>query len=807
MADGSSNPKTMSDDELSSAIADAERDSLAYMGSKLSKQRRDALKYYFAEPFDASTGLQPVPGRSSVVMQEVADTIDWIMPDLLKKFASGDRAVEFEANHEEGEQAAKQATAYVNYVFFHDNKGFMILHDLFQDALIEKNGIGKVWWDDQASDEIRELNGLENDEYALLVSDPDVEILAHTENAAAGPDGGVTSDAAAAGAPAPAAVPPSPAGAAPQGEPSALQAPQGLPPASAGDPTHDVRYRVKSGKCCVFNVAPENFLMARDATDIKTTPYCGDRQLKSLSDLIAMGYDKDQVQTLPTDDDATLDDEQQERKQGDDDSGDAPDRTGVMRQVWFSEHYILIDYDGDGIAERRKVCTAGAAHTVLKYSAKDGKPGGPANEPWEGQPPYFSVTPKPKSHRFFGRSIADVTMDMQRISSALTRQLLDNAYLSNNPRNVVSDKVNLDDLMSVRLGAFIRLTEGAMPGEGHVQPQVTPFVAGEVIPILQHFDTVKENRTGVTKYNQGSDADSLNKTARGITQIMSAAAQRVDLIARIFAETGVSEMFTLILQCVSKYQKKARVIKVAGSWTPIDPRGWESMFKMQINVGLGTGNKDQQLMHLQTIAEMQKEIMLGGNPGGLVSPENIFNAMRKIVENAGLKDPELYFTDPSKNQQPQQPKPDPAMADVQRKAEKDKADIALKQQDQTATQALKAKEIQGNQQLEAAKLVVGHGLQAHEAHASRGLQAQGAEADRAQQAQGAEADRSLQREQGQQDRQAQTMDASQAVDKMGKMLADFMATQQARDAKQDATIQQLASQLSAGSSPVMGAGA
>lgn len=791
-------PKTMTDDELSRAISDAETDSLAYMGSKLSKQRRDALKYYFAEPFDSSTGLQPVPGRSSVVMQEVADTIDWIMPDLLKKFASGDRAVEFQPNHEEGEAAAQQATAYVNYVFFHDNAGFMILHDFFQDALIEKNGIVKVWWDDQATDEIREERDLPNDAFALLSDDPDVEIIAHTENAAAGPEGGVTSDAAAAGAypPAPAAEP-LPAGAAPAGGPPIASG--GTATAPAGEPTHDVRYRVKSGKCCVFNVAPENFLMARDATDIKTTPYCADRQLKSLSDLIAMGYDRDQVNNLPTDDDGTLNDEQQARQRNDDDSADVPDRSGAMRQVWFTEHYILVDYDGDGIAERRKVCSAGSAHTILKY--KDGKK---ANEAWEGPPPYASVTPKPKSHRFFGRSVADVVMDLQRIASMLTRQMLDNLYLSNNPRRVVSDKVNLDDLMSARLGAFIRLDEGAMPGEGHVVPEVLPFVAGEVIPVLQHFDTVKENRTGVTKYNQGSDADSLNKTARGITQIMSAAAQRVDLIARIFAETGVSEMFLLILQCISKYQKKARTIKVAGSWTPIDPRGWESMFKMQINVGLGTGNKDQQLVHLQTIGEAQKEIMLGGNPGGIVQPENIFNVMRKMVENAGLKDPELYFTDPGKNPQPEQPKPDPAMADVQRKAQADQANAQIKDKQVTGTLALKSKEIQGKQQLEAAKLVVGHGLQAHEAHASRGLQAHGAAQDRRLQDRNASADRQAQADQAQSDQQAQSGDAQKAVEQMGKMLAEFMSKQTERDQRQDQTIAALAARLGGGDPASMG---
>jgi hypothetical protein len=640
--------KAMKDSELSAVVADAERDSLAYLGSKLSKQRKEALQYYLAEPFPASTGLQPVAGRSSVVMQEVADTIDWIMPDLLKKFASGDRAVEFEANHEEGEEAAQQATAYINYVFFHDNPGFMILHDKFQDALIQKTGIVKVWWDDKASDEIRTLDALPHDAYALLLEDPDIEIIAHTENAAgSGPtsSGGVTADAmdgagdaylssASPAAPMPPMMPPE------------------MP--SPPEPTHDARYRVKSGKCCVENVPPEEFLMARDGKTIKTTPYCAHRTEKTLSDLIAMGFSKKTVMALPSDDDASLNEEAEERRVGDDDGGRASDREGVMRKVWLTDHYILVDFDGDGVAERRRVLTAGSAHTILE------------NKPWDGQPPFAAITPKPKSHRFFGRSVADVVMDLQRIKSMLTRQLLDNLYLSNNPRNIVSDKVNLDDLMSPRLGSFIRLAEGALPGEGHVMPQVLPFVAQHVIPVLEHFDSVKENRTGVTKYNQGTDSDSLNKTARGISQIMSAAQQRVELIARIFAETGVSDMFMLIMQCVAKYQKKERIVKVAGKWVPIDPRGWESMFKMQINVGLGTGNKDQQLMHLQTIGEMQEKIALAGNPGGIVQPGNVYNVGRKMVENAGLKDAELYFTDPGKNPQ-QEPPPDPAMMIAQEK--------------------------------------------------------------------------------------------------------------------------------------------
>jgi len=760
-----SGTKSMTDAELSSIIADAERDSLAYMGSKLSEQRKDALKYYLAEPFDPKTGLQAVPGRSSVIMQEVADTIDWIMPDLLKKFASGDRAVEFQPNHEEAEASAQQATAYVNYVFFHDNPGFIILHNMFLDALVQKNGIVKVWWDDQASDEIRELKELPTDAFALLNEDPDIEIIAHTENAPAGPTGGVTPELGADG-----------------GEAGAYSS------SAPAEPTHDVRYRMKSGKCCVHNVEPENFLMARNGKDIKSTPYCSDRQRKTISDLIAMGFDPVQVKTLPSDDDNETD-ESEERRDGDDDAGPIlSDREGVMREVWFTEHYILVDYDGDGVAERRKVQTAGSAATILRRKGEDGKYQ-PANDPWDGPPPYASVTPKPKPHRFFGRSIADIVMDIQRISTMLTRQLLDNLYASNNPRHVVSEFVNLDDLMSPRLGSFVRLSEGKMPSDGHVAPIVLPFVAKDVIPVMEYMEGIKENRTGVTRYNQGTDSDSLNKTARGITQIMSAAQQRIELVARIFAETGVSDMFLLILQCVSKYQKKARVIKVAGSWTPIDPRGWESMFKMQINVGLGTGNKDQQLMHLQTIGEMQEKIALAGNPGGIVQPANVYNVGRKMVENAGLKDPELYFTDPGKNPQ-QPPKPDPEMAKVENDAKAKQAELQLKAQGQQAELALKAK----GQEAELA-------LKAQGQMADHQMKAQGQQMDHQRQVEGAEADRSIQREGMQSEQQGKSDNVDKAIQQVGEMLKDFMTEQTKRDQRQDQTIAEIVAKLTPQAQP------
>jgi len=770
----------MKESELSKILGDQERDSLAYLGGPLSDQRKDALSYYLAEQFPPSSGMAPEKGRSSVVMHEVADTVDWILPSLLKIFASGDNAVEFQANHEEGSDAAGQATAYVNFVFFHDNPGFMILHDFFQDALIQKNGIVKCYWDDKAEDKAVETRmDLPQGSYALLLQrekDGEIEILAHTEHAGIAV-GGSPSVAGPTDSETPAS------GDDGTGE-EAMALPS--PPISADlmEMLHDVRYREKSGgKCCVEGVVPEEFLISRDAKRIQTAKFVAHRTRVTLSDLIAMGYPKNKVMALPSDDESPARTEEAQERANKDDTGDTHVAgEGVMREVWLTDAYILVDYDGDGLAERRKVVYAGDNQTIFE------------NVEWEGPPPFASVTPKPRSHRFFGQSIADLVMDLQRIKSMLVRSTLDNTYLANKPRHAISDQVNIDDYMTPRLDGFIRLNDGARPGDGHILPIATPFIGGEVLPIVEYFDEVRENRTGVTKYNQGTDANSLNKTATGISQIMSAAQQRIELIARIFAETGVSDLFKLIFDCVAKYQQKSRIIKVNGKWTPVDPSGWQDEFKMQINVGLGTGNKDQQLTHLMSILQIQQQVLMAGNPGGIVQPDNVFNASKKVVENAGLKDPELYFTDPQ-NAPQQQPKPDPAMAKVESDAKAKQAELQLKAQGQAKELELKQQGQQAEIAMKAKAQQDELALKAQGQMQQHAMAAQGQQMDHQRQVDGAEADRSLQREGMQQEQQGRSDDVSKAVQQVGDMLKEFMASQKERDAQQDQTLQALMAKI------------
>lgn len=701
----------LSESELSAILEREQRQAIAFQGGDLSHEREDGLKQYYGEP----NGFEE-EGHSKVVMRDVQDVVEWLLPAQLKIFMSGDQVVEFQPRGPEDEDIAKQRTEYINYVFQQDNNGFLVLYTALKDAFIQKNGVVKVYWDEHALDETRTVEGIDDDSYALLVDDPDVEIIQHTEYAdesaleTSGADAGpMPPDAGGAmgveTGPVNAGASPLPAAGV------ASQAPIMAPPTQmlGGMPgmmqpplTHDVKYRKSGGKVCVEPLPPEQWLISARATSIADAPYVADRKRKTISECIAEGLlTKDQADTwnFAGGDPAELTGEGETRNTVPEDLGksELSDREGVMREVWVTDHYILVDADEDGIAERMRFVTIGATTNIG------------LQEEWEGPPPYASGSPIIVPHRVIGQSIADQVGDIQLINTTLMRQMLNNLYRVNVPRFAGSDSVNTDDWYSPNVGQLVS-TGGQNPND--VLKELTvPFTAGATLPVMEFIATLRENRTGVTRYNQGIDANSLNKTASGITQIMTAAQQRVELIARIFAETFIKPMFLLIDHCVTKYQNKERVIRIRGNFVTVDPRQWESNFDMTINVGLGTGNKDQQLMHLQTIAMMQEKIIMmqGGPNGPLVTMDNVYATMSKITENAGLKNVEAFWTDPKKAAlagPPPPPPPDPVQlktqaeieakakltdADIANSAKKTEADIQLKRATTIADYELKFK--------------------------------------------------------------------------------------------------------------------
>jgi len=613
--------KALVDSEIASILQSEISSSLGYIGSDVTTQRQKSLEYYFGEPFGNEQ-----EGRSQVVSTDVSDVIESILPTLLRTFAASDDVVRCDPVTAEDEEVAKQASDYLNYVFNKDNDGFVALYTLFKDALIQKNGIAKIYWNTSEKREQETYEKLSEDEYIMLIDEDGVEVKEHTEYA--------DQDAITAKQKMMEQT----------DDPMLMQQMEDVPTPML----HDcVIVRIETyGKVKIETIPPEEFLIERRAKSLQDANFIAHRTTATRTELIEAGFDEDIVNKLPSDVADKYNEEKLARHRNLNYDFDSNSGEASTDEITIFECYSRIDVEGDGIAKLRKVTMAGkGGYEILDNELCDSIP-------------FISITPIMVPHRFFGRSVSEMTEDLQLIKSTVMRQILDNMYLTNNNRVAIMDgQVNLDDLLTNRPGGVVR-TKGS-PGQV-MMPMQTQTINQQAFPLLEYLDTVREQRTGITRYSQGMDADSLNKTATGVNVILSQAQMRVELIARIFAETGVKDMFTKIFELVVKHQDKERIIKIRNTFVPFRPMEWRNRCNISINVGLGTGSRDQQLAILNNILQTQlKALELQGTPAGpMVNLRNIYNTLTKIVENAGLKNAGLFFTDPDVGMQ-QMPPPQP----------------------------------------------------------------------------------------------------------------------------------------------------
>lgn len=642
--------KRLSDDELLAITGNEIRQSIGYRTGKLSEARRKNLQYYLSKPV-GDLAPPEIEGRSSVVDSSVHDTIEWMKPSLIKTFTGGDSVVEFAPQNQNDEEAAKQATDYVNYVFYRQNPGFQILNTWFTDALLSKVGVLKVMWDESVSETREEYNNLDDAELQIISDDDEVEIIEHTSK----PDEEDAEQRQKAIEQLTAQLqqaqnaPPvqSPQGLMPN--PQAAQAMQSISAqiqqiqSAPAVMLHDIAVkRTKETKQVrIYNVPPEEFLINRDAKSIEDARFVAHQVLRTLSDLKAAGYKN--VDQLTSDDvQATMSAERIERITFNDESGfqaganDVPgDKT--LTQIWITECYMRVDADGDGIAEWRKITRAG--NRLLDNEECDA-------------PPFVSITPIPLPHQFFGLCPADQALEIQKQKTAVMRAVLDNLYLSVNGRYfAVENQVNLDDLLTSRPGGVVRVKQAGMvgrldQGQGNI---------ADGYQLLDYLELQKEQRTGLMRNTQGVNPDAMNQTATGINIMTNRADSRIELIARQFAETGVKDLFKLILKLTCQHQDKESTIRISGKWVSIDPRVWRNQYDMTINVGLGTGNKDQEVNHLMAMIQAQQQAAMMG----IVTPDNAFAAHSKLSQALGFKQEGLFFSDPSNPETKQKMPPPP----------------------------------------------------------------------------------------------------------------------------------------------------
>jgi hypothetical protein len=645
----------LEDLELKNTLQSHIHNSLGFLGGTLSSEREKSLEYYQGDKLG-----NEIDGRSQVVSTDVADTIESLLPNLLRVFTASDKVVVCEPVKAEDAPLADQATAYLNHIFYKENDGFQLLYNFFKDALLEKNGILKIFYDESQKVEYETYKNLTDKDYEDLTADESVEIIDHTEK----PDTLAEQ-------------------AAEQFEAQMEQ--QGIDIDLPEPKLHDCKIKrtITEGKIKVESVPPEEFLIDRSAIKLEDANFVAHRVQMTRSELVSMGYDKEDVDSLPSSDASTLNTERLARYENIDDFPFDTSDTKTTQKVTVYENYVRYDADGDGIAELRKVLSVGESSEFILE-----------NMPCD-HIPFVSVTPIPMPHRFYGRSVSELVEDIQLMKSTVMRQLLDNMYLTNNNRVAVMDgMVNMDDLLTSRPGGVVRTKQA--PNQV-MQPIQAQPISQQAFPLLEYLDTVREVRTGVTKYNQGLDSDSLNKTATGISAIMNQTQMRAELIARIFAETGVKDLFRKMFELSVKYQDREKIIQLNNQYVPVMPTEWKNRFNVTIQVGLGTGTKEQQIIILNNILDKQLQAfqLQGQREFPMVSLKNIYNTLSKIVENAGLKTVDSYFINPDLGKQYVTPPPPPPIPPIE-KIEMTRIDAENKRK--IADLELEYKELQQKQQ-------------------------------------------------------------------------------------------------------------
>jgi len=503
------------------------------------------------------------------------------------------------------------------------------------------------------------------------------------------------------GAP-PGIMPPPPMGPV-GGGPMAAMAPP-LPPEPPAVPMlHNVTVvrRKKYGCARTDPVPPEEFGITRRAKlgDKSTWDYTYHETRQTEASLIAQGFDPAQIEDLPTADFDTS--EEAESRNTVDDTSDSAGQglNPSTRQIKTTEHYLLMKWEKDDKLPRLyRVTTAGEGQDILYRKDKETGKKKPAVEP-AAENPFDAITPYIMPHRFFGRSVADLVMDLQRIRTALLRTLLDNLYLASNQRTEVSEqhatKDTLDDLLANRPGGLVRTK---MPGG------ILPIQNGEIgsfaYPLLEYTSQRLEQRTGVSRQGQGIDSDALmNQSATAVMQVYSAAQAKVKLIARIFAETGIKGLFLTLHGVIRRNSSVPGTVRLRKKWVEVDPRQWKRRADMTVAVGIGSGTKEQQIAFLWQLLGVQKEGIMAPHLG-LVKPENIYNTLKRLVEMGGLRSVDPFFSDPSENESPPEQPPDPKMIEIQGKMQIEQMKVRADQQKQAVDAQIKQAELTARVDLE-----------------------------------------------------------------------------------------------------------
>tara|TARA_R110000782_G_C14807045_1_gene412380 strand:- start:44 stop:2173 length:2130 start_codon:yes stop_codon:yes gene_type:complete len=590
-------PQKMSDSELVALLGAAQDDAAQYNG-EFSALNTKFLSAYLGE----KTGeFAAIENQSSVVSTDISDVVESDMPSLARIFTGSGDVVTFQPNTDNKAEIleAEEKTKYVNWIVRNQPDSFKIIHDWLKDAEIQKNGVVKYFIEEQKEVEEVEYENVDAEEIQAIIESlkgskvDKVKVEVSEQNE----DG--------------------------------LNALEELA-------TFDIKFRVttQKQKVCIINIPPESFLITRNARSVDDAEMVGDRVRKTRGELLSEGFDKvliNQLSTIDGDDRRTSNISSVRNRDQGGSNYDTSINNWASEFVEISDLYVKVDFDGDGIAERRHVMFSGNKVLINEYY---------------NHVPYASLSAILMPHKAIGRSRAEITYPYQLQKTALQRGVNDNIYMVNNPRNVVHPDVDLDDMLTVRTNGIIRLDEdtNVLPGQA-VFPLVVPYIGQQALQVIQYIDTTRAQATGSLLANQGLESDDLNnETATRFNGVQDASDAKIELIARNYGETGFRKLYEGIAWIVSRYQDTEQEIRVLGKALTVNPKSWKYQHHVQSNVGLGAGDNEKSLQSLQGIYGIQQSLIQQGST--LADEKDVYNTLARMVEGIGFPRVNEFFNDP-----------------------------------------------------------------------------------------------------------------------------------------------------------------
>jgi len=628
--------------ELEGIVAGLIEEAVDYIDLSEAPDRIVASDYFNGKPFGNEED-----GRSQVVSRDVRDTIALMLPQIMRTFFGTQRVVEYQPRYPEDVPSSEQASDYVNQVVLGaDNPtSFQTFYSIIKDALVKRVGIAKVDWERREEVEHEEYTGLDDQALEALMSDPDIE----GSSLESYPD--------------PSFKPP------PAESVSPTEAPQQQQESMDAPMLHDVVIRRLSveGSVVFESLPPEEFLIDRRAKSVEEASIVAHRRYLTVSELVSMGYDFDEMLDLAGDDSEFDTNMEYLARHPLGSYADSDEGGEANRKVLYIEAYAKVDFGGSGITSLRKFCCAGNHHKLLHHS--------PVNDI-----PFVVFSGYPEPHFWRGQSVADLTMDVQLVKSSILRNMLDSLAKSIHPDTwLVEGQVNIDDALSNKVGKLVRTRSAGAIGELNKS-----FNGKEAFPMLDYMDRMKEDRTGMSKASMGLDPDALQSTEKSaVSATMASSQAQIELLCRVFAENGMKPLFKKILKLLHNHQEKARMVRLRNTWVPIDPRVWDIGMDVSVNVALGMGTTQERMQMLAGLAVKQEKILQEqGSTNPFVTNGQYHHTLSKMTELSGFKDVQSFWSNPKDFKPPPPEEPEPTADEIfaQAQADKVRADIELDKQ-------------------------------------------------------------------------------------------------------------------------------